>query len=145
MALANEQALRLHHEQLETEHVLLGLVAEGKGVAGNVLKNLGVDFESCRLQVEKLAPPNPKRESAGDLSVGSRVIRLVETSLQECAKMGHNYVGTEHLLVGLTRQQDGVVAQALANLGLKLDDIRHEVFNLLGHDLDGNPLLGRRM
>ena len=136
MTLANQQAMRLHHQQLDTEHMLLGLAAEGSGIAAHVLKNLGVDFESCRLQVEKLAPPLSQPATVGELPLSSRLTQLIEMSLQEAAKLNHHYVGTEHLILGLARQKDGVAAQALANLGLKLLDIRHEVLNLLGHALD---------
>ena len=140
MTLANQQAMRLHHQQLDTEHMLLGLIAEGSGIAAYVLKNLGVDFESCLLQVEKLVPLLSQPASGGELPLSSRWTQLIEMSLQEAAKLNHNYVGTEHLILALARQKDGVAAQALANLGLKLLDIRHEVLNLLGHALDdGTP------
>ena len=140
MKLANEQAVRLHHRQVDIEHVLLGLSAEGSGVAANVLKHLGADFQRCRAEVEKLTPPLPAEILPdGALPLTSPATQLVEASLQEAKHLEHHYVGTEHLILAVTRQQ-GAAVQALANLGIKPEDLRCEVLNLLGHFVDAWPL-----
>ena len=136
MQLAEDEANRLNHEYVGTEHILLGLVAERFGVAGAVLKNLGVDLPKARLTVEGLAAPLPPSNKSNDLPVSPRARQAVATSHEEAAKIGHGYVGTEHLILALTRDADSVAAKSLLNLGLKLDDIREEVLKLLGHNLD---------
>ncbi len=132
MALANQEAQRFNHEYIGTEHVLLGLVKEGSGVGANVLKNLGVDLRKVRLEVEKLVKSGPEMVTMGKLPQTPRAKRVIEYSIEEARNLNHNYVGTEHLLLGLLREQDGVAAQVLMNLGLKLEDVREEVLNLLG-------------
>ncbi len=132
MALANQEAQRFNHEYIGTEHILLGLVKEGSGVGANVLKNLGVDLRKVRLEVEKLVKSGPETVTMGKLPQTPRAKRVIEYAIEEARQLNHNYVGTEHLLLGLLREQDGVAAQVLMNLGLKLDDVREEVLNLLG-------------
>ncbi len=132
MALANQEAQRFNHEYIGTEHILLGLVKEGSGVGANVLKNLGVDLRKVRLEVEKLVKSGPEVVTMGKLPQTPRAKRVIEYAIEEARNLNHNYVGTEHLLLGLLREQDGVAAQVLMNLGLKLDDVREEVLNLLG-------------
>jgi ATP-dependent Clp protease ATP-binding subunit ClpC len=132
MALANQEAQRFNHEYIGTEHILLGLVKEGSGVGANVLKNLGVDLRKVRLEVEKLVKSGPEMVTMGKLPQTPRAKRVIEYAIEEARNLNHNYVGTEHLLLGLLREQDGVAAQVLMNLGLKLDDVREEVLNLLG-------------
>ncbi len=132
MALANQEAQRFNHEYIGTEHILLGLVKEGSGVGANVLKNLGVDLRKVRLEVEKLVKSGPEMVSMGKLPQTPRAKRVIEAAIEEARTLNHNYVGTEHLLLGLLREEDGVAAQVLKNLGLKLDDVREEVLNLLG-------------
>ncbi len=132
MALANQEAQRFNHEYIGTEHILLGLVKEGSGVGANVLKNLGVDLRKVRLEVEKLVKSGPEMVTMGKLPQTPRAKRVIEYAIEEARQLNHNYVGTEHLLLGLLREQDGVAAQVLMNLGLKLDDVREEVLNLLG-------------
>ncbi|MEM8834986.1 MAG: Clp protease N-terminal domain-containing protein, partial [Planctomycetota bacterium] len=132
MALANQEAQRFNHEYIGTEHILLGLVKEGSGVGANVLKNLDVDLRKVRLEVEKLVHSGPETVTMGKLPQTPRAKKVIEYAIEEARNLNHNYVGTEHLLLGLLREQDGVAAQVLMNLGLKLEEVREEVLNLLG-------------
>ena len=137
MQLANQEAQRFNHEYIGTEHILLGLVKEGSGVAANVLKNLDVDLRKIRLEVEKLVQSGPEMVTMGKLPQTPRAKKVIEYSMEEARHLNHNYVGTEHILLGLLREQEGVAAQVLMNLGLKLEEVREEVLNLLGHDMEG--------
>jgi ATP-dependent Clp protease ATP-binding subunit ClpC len=132
MALANQEAQRFNHEYIGTEHILLGLVKEGSGVGANVLKNLDVDLRKVRLEVEKLVKAGPEMVTMGRLPQTPRAKKVIEYAIEEARNLNHNYVGTEHLLLGLLREHDGVAAQVLMNLGLKLEEVREEVLNLLG-------------
>lgn len=144
MQLANQEAQRFNHEYIGTEHILLGLVKEGSGVAANVLKNLDVDLRKIRLEVEKLVQSGPEMVTIGKLPQTPRAKKVIEYSMEEARNLNHNYVGTEHILLGLLREQEGVAAQVLMNLGLKLDDVREEVLNLLGHGMEsGDSERGR--
>ena len=137
MQLANQEAQRFSHEYIGTEHLLLGLIKEGSGVAANVLKNLEVDLHKVRLEVEKLAQAGPDTVNLmGKLPQTPGAKRVIEYSIEEARNLSHNYVGTEHLLLGLLREQEGVAAQVLMNLGLRLEDVREEVLNLLGHNME---------
>ncbi|MDZ7619791.1 MAG: ATP-dependent Clp protease ATP-binding subunit [Patescibacteria group bacterium] len=137
MQLANQEAQRFNHEYIGTEHILLGLIKEGSGVAANVLKNLDVDLRKIRLEVEKLVQSGPDMVTMGKLPQTPRAKKVIEYSMEEARNLNHNYVGTEHILLGLLREQEGVAAQVLMNLGLKLEEVREEVLNLLGHGLEG--------
>ncbi len=137
MQLANQEAQRFNHEYIGTEHILLGLVKEGSGVAANVLKNLDVDLRKIRLEVEKIVQSGPDMVTMGKLPQTPRAKKVIEYAMEEARNLNHNYVGTEHLLLGLIREQEGVAAQVLMNLGLKLEDVREEVLNLLGHGAEG--------
>ena len=137
MALANQEAQRFNHEYIGTEHILLGLVKEGSGVGANVLKNLGVDLRKVRLEVEKLVRSGPDMVTMGKLPQTPRAKKVIEYAIEEARNLNHNYVGTEHLLLGLLREHDGVAAQVLMNLGLKLEEVREEVLNLLGAGVEG--------
>src|SRR5271163_886402 len=132
MALANQEAQRFNHEYIGTEHILLGLVKEGSGVGANVLKNLDVDLRKVRLEVEKLVKSGPDMVTMGKLPQTPRAKKVIEYAIEEARNLNHNYVGTEHLLLGLLREHDGVAAQVLMNLALKLEEVREEVLNLLG-------------
>src|SRR5213595_1267551 len=132
MALANQEAQRFNHEYIGTEHILLGLVKEGSGVGANVLKNLDIDLRKVRLEVEKLVKSGPDMVTMGKLPQTPRAKKVIEYAIEEARNLNHNYVGTEHLLLGLLREHDGVAAQVLMNLGLKLEEVREEVLNLLG-------------
>ena len=136
MALGNQEAQRFNHEYIGTEHILLGLVKEGSGVGANVLKNLGVDLHKVRIEVEKLVKAGPDMVTMGKLPQTPRAKKVVEYSIEEARNLNHNYVGTEHLLLGLLREQDGVAAQVLMNLKLHLEEVRNEVLNLLGAGME---------
>ncbi|HBR18723.1 MAG TPA: NDP-hexose 4-ketoreductase [Phycisphaerales bacterium] len=147
MALANQEAQRFNHEYIGTEHILLGLVKEGSGVGANVLKNLDVDIKKLRLEVEKLVKSGPDMVTMGKLPHTPRAKKVIECAIEEARSLNHNYIGTEHLLLGLLRETEGVAAQVLMSMGLKLEDIRQEVLNILGAGVDGGqmPSLGMKM
>ncbi|MCH8165144.1 MAG: ATP-dependent Clp protease ATP-binding subunit [Planctomycetes bacterium] len=138
MALANQEAQRFNHEYIGTEHILLGLVKEGSGVGANVLKNLDIDLRKVRLEVEKLVKSGPDMVTMGKLPQTPRAKKVIEYAIEEARNLNHNYVGTEHLLLGLLREHDGVAAQVLMNLSLKLDEVREEVLNLLGAGVESD-------
>ncbi len=129
--LAKKEAQRLNHNYLGTEHLLLGLLKLGQGVAVNVLRNLGLDFETVRQEVERLVGYGPEIQVYGDPALTGRVKKVFEYANEEAANLGHNYVGTEHLLLGLLRQTDGVGAQVLENLNVDLQEVRKEVLREL--------------
>ena len=132
MQLANKEAQRFRHEYIGTEHILLGLVHEGAGVAANVLKNLDIDLQKIRREVEQIIQAGPDMVTFwGKMPHTPRAKKVVEYAIDEARRLTHNYVGTEHLLLGLLREQEGVGAQVLMNLGLRLDFIREEVLKLL--------------
>jgi len=136
MALANQEAQRFNHEYIGTEHILLGLVKEGAGVGATVLKNLELDIKKLRLEVEKLHLSSPDMVTMGKLPQSPRAKKVIEYAIEEARSLNHNYVGTEHILLGLLRETEGIAAQALTNLGLKLEDVRQNVLELLGVGLD---------
>jgi ATP-dependent Clp protease ATP-binding subunit ClpC len=142
MALANQEAQRFNHEYIGTEHILLGLVKEGSGVGATVLKNLDIDLRKVRLEVEKLVKSGPDMVTMGKLPQTPRAKKVIEYAIEEARNLGHNYVGTEHLLLGLLREKDGVAAQVLMNLGLKLEEVREEVLNLLGAGVENEGNAG---
>jgi len=139
MALANQEAQRFNHEFIGTEHILLGLVKEGSGVGATVLKNLDVDVKKLRLEVEKVVKSGPDMVTMGKLPQTPRAKKVIEYAIEEARALNHNYVGTEHILLGLLRESEGIAAQVLMNLGLKLEDVRQEVLNLLGAGVEGGP------
>src|SRR5689334_7649562 len=135
MQLANQEAQRFNHEYVGTEHVLLGLIKEGSGVAATVLRNMDVDLRKIRNEIEKIVQAGPEMVTMGKLPQTPRAKKVIEYAIEEARNLNHNYVGTEHLLLGLLREQEGVAAQVLMNLNLKLEDVREEVLNLLGHNM----------
>jgi ATP-dependent Clp protease ATP-binding subunit ClpC len=139
MQLANEQAQNFNREYIGTEHILLGLIKEGSGVAAHVLKNLGIDPDRIRVEVKKLSPPGPDFDAPRKLPYIPLAKKVIENAMDEARNLNHNYVGTEHLLMGLLRVTDGAAAQVLMNLGLKLEDVRNEVLNILGHGPSSSP------
>ena len=136
MQSANQEAQRFNHEYVGTEHGLLGLIKEGSGVAANVLRNLDVDLRKIRNEVEKIVQAGPEMVTMGKLPQTPQAKKVIEYAIEEARNLNHNYVGTEHLLLGLLREQEGVAAQVLMNLNLKLEEVREEVLNLLGHGMD---------
>jgi ATP-dependent Clp protease ATP-binding subunit ClpC len=134
MNLARQEAQRFNHEYLGTEHILLGLVQEGSGVAANVLKNMGIDLNKIRMEVEKIVKTGPSMVTMGQLPFTPRAKKVLELSMEEAGNLGHNYIGTEHLLLGLIKENEGIAAQVLINLAVKLEDVREEVLDFLGAD-----------
>ncbi len=132
MQLANQEAIRFNHEYIGTEHILLGLVEDGSGVAANALKNLDIDLRKIRLEVEKIVQSGPHRVTMGKLPQTPRAKKVIEYAIEEARTLDHNYVGTEHLLLGLLREGEGVASQVFLNLGLTLGAVRGEVLQLLG-------------
>ena len=139
MALANQEAQRFNHEYIGTEHILLGLVKEGRGIAANVLDKLGVDLASTRAEVEKLVKPGPDEVATGTLPKTPRLEKTLEYARNEAKQLRHDRVGTEHLLLGLLVEPEGVGGQILKNLGLTLERVRPEVLRLSGIEPDGDP------
>jgi len=135
--LAKEEARRFNHDYIGTEHMLLGLIREGEGVAAAVLQKLGVSLENIRLEIEKLVQPGPTTQIIGDIPFTPRAKKTLELAAEEARSLGHNYIGTEHLLLGLIREGEGVASQVLLNLGLDLNTVRNEVMELLGSALPG--------
>ncbi len=132
MSFARQEAQKFNHEYIGTEHILLGLVQEGSGVAANVLKNMNVDLEKIRHEVEKIVKTGPSMVTMGQLPFTPRAKKVLELSMEEASQLSHNYIGTEHLLLGLIKENEGIAAQVLLNLGVKLDDVREEVLEFLG-------------
>ena len=135
--LAKEEARRFNHDYIGTEHILLGLIREGEGVASTVLQKLGLSLENIRLEVEKLVQPGPTTQIIGDIPFTPRAKKALELAAEEARSLGHNYIGTEHLLLGLIREGEGIASQVLLNLGLDLNSVRNEVMELLGSALPG--------
>jgi len=135
--LAKEEARRFNHDYIGTEHILLGLIREGEGVAAAVLQKLGVSLENIRLEIEKLVQPGPTTQIIGDIPFTPRAKKALELAAEEARSLGHNYIGTEHLLLGLIREGEGVASQVLLNLGMDLNTVRNEVMELLGSALPG--------
>src|SRR5438552_14296347 len=130
LVLAQEEARLLNHNFIGTEHILLGLIHEGEGVAAKALEQLGISLEAVREKVEETLGP------AGSSPTGSppftpRAKKVLELSLREALQLGHNYIGTEHMLLGLVREGEGVAAQVLVNLGADLSRVRQQVIQLL--------------
>ncbi|MCB9886083.1 MAG: ATP-dependent Clp protease ATP-binding subunit [Planctomycetes bacterium] len=132
MSFARQEAMKFNHEYIGTEHILLGLVQEGSGVAANVLKNMSIDLEKIRHEVEKIVKTGPSMVTMGQLPFTPRAKKVLELSMEEASQLSHNYIGTEHLLLGLIRENEGIAAQVLMNLGVKLDEVREEVLEFLG-------------
>ena len=138
MALANQEAQRFNHEYLGTEHILLGLIKEGSGVGAHVLKNLNVDLFKVRCEVEKLVKSGPETVTMGKLPQTPRAKKVIEYAIEEARNLGHKYVGTEHLLLGLCKEIEGIAQQVLSNLDVSVEDVRTEVVAiLLGESKEG--------
>ncbi len=129
--LAKKEAQRLNHNYLGTEHVLLGLMKLGQGIAVNVLRNMNLDYDTIRAEIEKLVGFGPEIQVYGDPALTGKVKKVFEFANEEAANLNHNYVGTEHLLLALLRQTDGVAAQVLENLNINLKEVRKEVLKEL--------------
>ena len=132
LVLAKEEARRFNHDYIGTEHILLGLVREGEGVACAVLQNLGADLERLRIEVEKLITSGSVASVLGDIPFTPRAKKALELSAEEARSLGHNYIGTEHILLGLLREEEGVASQVLLSLGIDLRKVKDEISSLLG-------------
>jgi ATP-dependent Clp protease ATP-binding subunit ClpC len=130
--LSKEESRRLNHNFIGTEHLLLGLIREGGGVAVAVLESLGIDLESIRIEVENITSPSSDTLTIGDPQFTPSAKKVLELAAEESQKLGHNYIGTEHLLLGLIQEGEGVAARALENLGIVYEKARDMVINLLG-------------
>src|SRR5579863_5796686 len=130
VVLAQEEARMLNHNYIGTEHILLGLIREGEGVAARALESLGISLEAVRQQVEEIIGQGQAMPS-GHIPFTPRAKKVLELSLREALQLGHNYIGTEHILLGLIREGDGVAAQVLAKLGADLNRVRQQVIQLL--------------
>lgn len=136
LAYAREEAAGLHHEYVGTEHILLGLVREGEGVASTALQNLGVDQDRLRDTIETIVKKgNPGARTGPDLPYTSRAKKVLELAMKEARELNHSYVGTEHLLLGLIEEQKGIAAQVLVDAGATLDAVRGEVLRILGTEM----------
>src|SRR5687768_6084342 len=134
MSLARQEAQKFNHEYIGTEHVLLGLVQEGSGVAANVLKNMNIDLKRIRAEIEKIVKGSPTMVTQGNLPFTPRAKKVLELAVEEASNLGHNYIGTEHLLLGLIKENEGIAARVLLNLGVKLEEVREEILEFLGAD-----------
>jgi ATP-dependent Clp protease ATP-binding subunit ClpC len=130
VVLAQEEARMLDHSYIGTEHILLGLVREGEGVAAKALESLGISLDAVRQQVEEVIGRGLQAPS-GHIPFTPRAKKVMELSLRESLQLGHTYIGTEHILLGLIREGDGVAAQVLVGLGVDLNRARQQVTQLL--------------
>jgi ATP-dependent Clp protease ATP-binding subunit ClpC len=130
VVLAQEEARMLNHNYIGTEHILLGLIHEGEGVAAKALESLGISLEAVRSQVEEIIGQGQQAPS-GHIPFTPRAKKVLELSLREALQLGHNYIGTEHILLGLIREGEGVAAQVLVKLGADLNKVRQQVIQLL--------------
>ena len=140
LQMAREEAARLHHEYVGTEHILLGLIREGEGVAAAVLTNLGVELEDVQQKIEETVKKGKAASAAGpELPYTSRAKKVLELAMVEARELNHSYVGTEHLLLGLLKEEKGIAAQVLTDAGISLEQARAETLRLLGSDLPASP------
>src|SRR6185503_96644 len=130
VVLAQEEAKMLNHNYIGTEHILLGLIHEGEGVAAKALESLGISLDAVRQQVEEIIGQGQQAPS-GHIPFTPRAKKVLELSLREALQLGHNYIGTEHILLGLIREGEGVAAQVLVKLGADLNKVRQQVIQLL--------------
>ena len=142
VVLAQEEARLLNHNYIGTEHILLGLIHEGEGVAAKALESLGISLEAVRAQVEEIIGHGGQAPS-GHIPFTPRAKKVLELSLREALQLGHNYIGTEHILLGLIREGEGVAAQVLVKLGADLSRVRQQVIQLLS-GYAGTKEVGRR-
>ena len=147
MGLARQAAQKFNHDYIGTEHILLGIVEEASGVGASALQGLDVSFEEVRAEIKKLVSHGTTMVTMGQLPFTPRAKKVLELSLEEASNLGHTYIGSEHLLLGLIREDEGVAAQALRALDVKLDDVREEILDLLGAEpneplRDDDPIPG---
>ncbi len=138
LTLAQDEAQRFNHNYIGTEHLLLGLVREGEGVAARVLENMNVELPKVRTAVEFIIGRGD-RPVVGEVGLTPRAKRVIELAIDEARRLGHNYIGTEHLLLGLVREGEGIAAGVLESLGVNLDKVRHEVIRVLSQSSSAAP------
>jgi hypothetical protein len=144
VVLAQEEARLLNHNYIGTEHILLGLIHEGEGVAAKALESLGISLEAVRAQVEEIIGQGQSAPT-GHIPFTPRAKKVLELSLREALQLGHNYIGTEHILLGLIREGEGVAAQVLVKLGADLSRVRQQVIELLSGEPVEQVAVGRRV
>jgi ATP-dependent Clp protease ATP-binding subunit ClpA len=137
LALAQDEAVRLHHNYIGVEHLLLGLVREGEGVAAQVLNSLGVELSKARSSVEFIIGRGDATTSPSEITLSPRTKRVIELGIDEARKLGHSHVGTEHLLLALVQEGQGVGAGVLESLGVSLEQVRHRVIATLAQQVGG--------
>src|ERR1043165_2011952 len=142
LQLAQEEAQRFNHNYIGTEHLLLGLVREGEGVAAKVLANLGVDLNKVRSAVEFIIGRGD-RMVIGDISLTPRAKKVIELAVEEARRLNHNYIGTEHLLLGLVREGEGIAAGVLESLGVNLEKVRTQVITVVSQSGSGQHPEGK--
>ena len=143
LQMAREEASRLHHEYVGTEHILLGLIREGEGVAAAVLTNLNVDLDDVQQKIEETVKKGKAPAPDGpDLPYTTRAKKVLELAMSEARELNHSYVGTEHLLLGLLREEKGIAAQVLSDAGVSLEQARAETLRLLGSEMPAGPPKG---
>src|SRR3712207_1752715 len=142
VVLAQEEARLLNHNYIGTEHILLGLIHEGEGVAAKALEQLGISLEAVRTQVEEIIGQGGSSPS-GHIPFTPRAKKVLELSLREALQLSHNYIGTEHILLGLIREGEGVAAQVLVKLGADLSRVRQQVIQLLSRYAGGKATAER--
>jgi ATP-dependent Clp protease ATP-binding subunit ClpC len=140
VVFATEEARMLNHNYIGTEHLLLGLIHEGEGVAAKALESLGISLEAVRRQVEEIIGQG-QAAPTGHIPFTPRAKKVMELSLREALQLGHNYIGTEHILLGLIREGEGVAAQVLQKLGADLNRVRQQVLLLLSGYSSGEELV----
>src|SRR5690242_21733275 len=140
LAMAREEAARLHHEYVGTEHILLGLIREGEGVAATVLQNLSVELDEIQQKIEETVKKGKAAQTTGpDLPYTSRAKKVLELAMSEASELNHSYVGTEHLLLGLLAEGKGIAAGVLDSFGVTLEKARAEVRRTLGTEMPAQP------
>jgi ATP-dependent Clp protease ATP-binding subunit ClpC len=140
LAMAREEAARLHHEYVGTEHILLGLIREGEGVAATVLQNLSVELDEIQQKIEETVKKGKAAQTTGpDLPYTSRAKKVLELAMSEARELNHSYVGTEHLLLGILAEEKGIAAQVLRSFDVTLDKARAEVLRILGREMPRRP------
>jgi ATP-dependent Clp protease ATP-binding subunit ClpC len=140
LAMAREEAARLHHEYVGTEHILLGLIREGEGVAATVLQNLDAELDEIQQKIEETVKKGKAAQTTGpDLPYTSRAKKVLDLAMEETRALHHSYVGTEHLLLGLLAEAKGIAAQVLGSFGVTLASARGEVLRILGTELAPEP------
>ena len=137
LALARKEADRFNHNFLGTEHLLLGLIKLGQGVAVNVLQKMGLDLETVRMEVEKQVGTGPDQKMIGNIPYTPRVKKVLDLAKREAKNLNHTYIGTEHILLGLLREGDGVAARILRNLDVDIEQTRQEILKELDPNFTG--------